>query len=144
LKKFIASLVEGVIVGLFIAIILNILDIEVTSNQLIIISVGVLLVTSIASAISRFIAKGESPIRHEWVFNYGENRIEVTAGLTEKLYINDELVDQKKGISLSRVELGGQLKTGEKVRAAIIGGMTAKCEVYVGNEQLQIVATKTP
>jgi len=115
----------------------------VTATQTIIIVVGAIISASIASTIGRWI-NGESPVFYEWVYNYGENRIAVSAGLTEKLYINDKLADEKKVITFKSVELSGRLATGEEVRATITGGKTAGCELFVGNERLRPVATKTP
>jgi len=144
MKKILVSLLEGAIVGVAIAVIMIILGIDATPTQLAIFLPSVITITSVASAIGRMINTGESPIFYEWVYNYGENRIEVSIGLTEKLYINDELVDEHKKIALNKVELKGKLKTGEEVKVAIIGGMTAKCELYVDNQLLQPIATKTP
>jgi hypothetical protein len=144
MRKTIASAIEGAIVGISIAVIVRILDIEVTSIQLIILIFIAFFSASIASAIGRFIAKGENPLRHEWVYKYGENRIEVTTGLTEKLYINDELVFTNKKVSLKLAELKGKLKTGEEVVATITpGGDTGiKCRLLVGNEELQVIVVK--
>jgi len=141
-RKIIAPFVEGLIVGIFLIVVLNILGIETTQAQFTIIVVTVILGTSIASAVGRLIAKGEVPLRCEWVYKYGESRIEVTAGLTEKLYINDELVDTAKGVSFKQASLKGKLNTGEEVIATIIGGTSVKCQLLVGSEELQAIATK--
>ena len=141
-RKIIAPIVEGLIVGVSMIILLSILGIETTQTQFTIIVVVVILITSISNAVGRAITKGESPLKCQWVYKYGENRIEVTAGLTEKLYINDKLVDTSKGISLKQVSLKGRLNTGEEVAATIIGGASVKCRLLVGNEELQPVATK--
>ena len=145
MKKFrtiIAPFVEGLIVGISMVILLNALGIETTQTQFTIIVVTVIIVTSIASSIGRIIAKGELPVRYEWVYKYGENRIEVTASLTEKLYINDKLVDTAKGVSFKQISLNGKLDTGEEVVATIIGGTRVNCKLLVGNEELQAIATK--
>ena len=141
-RKVIAPFVGGLIVGISMLILLNVLGIETTQNQFTIIVVLVILISSFASAVERMIAKGESPIRCEWVYKYGEDRIEVTAGLTEKLYINDVLVDSKKGVSFKQVSLRGKLAAGEKVMATITGGTSVKCQLVVDGVELQPIATK--
>jgi len=141
-RKFIAPFIEGLIVGVIFFIVLSILGIETSEIQFTIIMVTVFISTSLASAIARFIEKGDASFRYEWVYKYSENRIEVTAGLTEKLYINDELVDTKKGVSLKEVALKGTLKTGEEVSATITGGMNIKCRVLVGDKELDVLSVK--
>ena len=143
MKKFLVSLLEGIIVGVILGSALVILGIEMTGFQMGILVFVLFISTSIASSIGQWINTGKAPTHYEWVYNHNENRIEVSAGLTEKLYINDELADEKKGVAL-KVELRGKLKSGEEVKAVIKGGMTAKCELFIGNELLQPIATKTP
>jgi len=142
-KNILAPIIEGVVVGVIISIVMSIVGIEATGTQIGIVVASALIVTTIASAISQAVVKGESPYKYEWAYTYGENRIVVIAGLSEELYINDELVDKKSGIKL-KAELEGQLKTGEKVKVSISGGMTAKCELFVGNVLLEPIAIKTP
>jgi len=143
MKRFLVSLLEGAIVGIILGSVVVILDIDITGSQIAILAFVLFISTSFASAIGQMINTGKAPIHYEWIYNHGGNRIEVSAGLTEKLYINDELADEKKGIAL-KAELKGKLKSGEEVKAVIKGGMTAKCELFVGDEQLQPIATKTP
>jgi len=144
MKKFLVALLEGTIVGILLAIVIIVFDIDVTTTQTMILLFTSIIGTSIASSIGQTINTGKAPVFYEWVYNHDGYRIAVSAGLTEKLYINDELVDHKKGVTIKKVELEGQLETGEKVRAVITGGMTAKCEVHVGNKRLEVVSTKTP
>lgn len=143
MKPFLISFAEGVIVGVFIIIVINILGIEATGTQLGILIASTLIFTSIGSSVSRAILKGEAPHKYEWIYTYDGNRIVVMAGLAEELYINDKLVDKKKGISL-KAELNGRLKTGEEVKVVIIGGMTAKCELFIDDERVEPIAAKTP
>jgi len=144
MKKILVALLEGVIVGAILGIVLVVLDIEITAVQSMIIVLAAMSGTSAASSIGQWINTGKSPIRYEWVYSYDGNRIEVSASLTEKLYINDELVDENKKIKLNKAELSGKLKSGEEVKAVIKGGVTAKCELSVGSELLQPIAVKTP
>ena len=142
-RKTIAPFVYGIITGISLVIILNVLGIETTLTQLTILVMVVCIIPSIAISVGRTIAKAELPIiRCEWVYMYRENRIEVTVGSTEKLYINDELVDTAKGVQLKQVSLNGKLNTGEEVVATIIAGTSVKCQLLVGNEELQAIATK--
>jgi len=143
MKKLLVSLLEGAIVGITMGIIIAILDIEITGVQAGILIGSALIITSFASAIGRLINTGKAPVFYEWVYNYDGNRIAVSAGLAEKLYINDVLVDEKKGVSL-KAELRSKLTTGEEVRAVITGGLTAKCELFIGSQMLQPTSTKKP
>jgi len=145
MKKVLVSLLEGVIVGAVLGIVIALLGIDITGSQIAILIVAALGSTSIASLIGQMINTGKAPVFYEWVYNHGGNRIAVSMGLlTEKLYINDELIDECKQIKLNKAELKGKLKSGEEVRAMIKGGVTTICELYVGNELLRPVATKTP
>jgi len=143
MKKLLVSILEGAIVGITMGIIIVILDIEMTSTQVGILIGSAIIVTSFASSIGHLINTGKAPVFYEWVYHYDGYRIAVSAGLTEKLYINDVLVDEKKGIS-SKAELRSKLTTGDEVKAVITGGMTAKCELFIGNQLLQPTSTKTP
>ena len=144
MKKFVVSIVEGILVGIGIAIAMRVLDIEATAFQASMLAVSAMIITSLASSIAQMVSSGKAPVFYEWVYMYGDNRIAVATGVKETLYINDELVAEKKGVSLSKVELSSKLKSGEEVKAVIIGGLTTKCELYVGNELLEPVATKAP
>lgn len=86
---------------------------------------------------------GEHAPLYEWEYIYGENSIVVKAGLTEELYINGNLVDNRSGVKLT-AKLEGQLETGEEVKVLITGGTTAKCKLFVDDQLLHPIATKTP
>ena len=144
MKGFLVSLLEGVIVGIIMVVIMLIFDIEATVNQTVMLICAAIVSTSAATSIGGMIKKGKDTVFYEWVYKYGETRIEVTLGFVERLYINDELVYENKKVKLNRVELKGRLKTDEEVRAIIIGGMTTKCELFVGDKLLQPVVIKTP
>ena len=96
MKKFLVGLLEGMIVGAVLGVTIGILDIGATAAQVTIIVAAAIISTSIASSIGSYINTGSAPVFYEWVYNHGGNRIAVSTGLTEKLYINDELADQKK------------------------------------------------
>ena len=143
MRTFIASLVEGIIVGGILGLTLRILDIEVTTAQITTLLIVVFISTSAASAVARFIAKGEAPLACQWVYKFGENRIDVTAGLTEKLYINDELADTSKGIKLKQATLKGELSSGEKVSATLSSGLSGiTCQLLVDGKEVEVFATK--
>ena len=141
-RQFIASVVEGAIVGVSMFILFNILDIEIITRDFTIIVVASVLITALAGGIARLIAKGETPFHHEWVFQYGDNRIDVVTGLTEKLYINDKLVDKSKGVHLNQVSLKGKLATGEDVTATIIGAPQLTCKLLIANKELAPIVTR--
>jgi len=145
MKSILVAILEGAIVGIAMAIAVVILDIETTTFQLSMLIIVALTITSVASAISGVIKDGKEAIFYEWVYKYDETTtITVIVGFTERLYINDQLVDKSKKVKLKTVELSGKLKTGEAVKAVIIGGMTAKCELLVGGKLLQPISTKKP
>jgi len=144
MKKTLVSFLEGAIVGLVLGFVLAILDIDITAFQIAIVVAAAIISTSIASTIAQMINTGKTPVFYEWVYDYDGNRIVVSTGFKETLYINDELADEKKGITIKQVALNGHLKSGEEVNAVIKGGMTVTCELHVGNELLKPVATKVP
>ena len=144
MKKFFVSVLEGLLVGVLMVVLLRILGIETTNFQAGMIGGGAILIVSLANSIGRMINTGKSPVYHEWVYQYEGTRIAVSAGLKEKLYVDDVLVDEHKGIALKSVSLTGKLKTGEAVQATIIGGMTVKCVLTVAGKQLEPTATMTP
>ena len=133
-REAIAPFIEGAVVGGLLALVLNLICVETTTMQLTIIIASTLIITSAASAISRAVVKGENPLRYEWTYKYGDHTIVVKAGLREELYINNKLADKKTGVL--KVELKGQLDTGEKVTARITGGTSVSCEVFVDDIQL--------
>ena len=79
------------------------------------------------------------PDREVWAYKFDENEIKVTARFTEQLFINDVLMAEKTALISNPVVLIGQLVSGQEVRAEITHGITVKCAVFVGNEQLQPV-----
>jgi len=132
--------VEGIIFGSVLAITINILDIQLTQMQFFVLIFVTILTASISSAIGRLIREGKKGQRtyfYEWESMYNTDTIVVKAGWVEELYINNELVDQKKGIRM-KIELKGQLSSGEEVNVTITGGLTAKCKIFVGGEPLQV------
>ena len=141
-RKFIAAFVEGAIVGIALVILFNIFDVDVPQNHTTIMVMAIIFITSFASTIGRVVAKGEPPLRCEWVYHYGDHRIEVTAGLTEKLYINDTLADKTKGVSFKQATLKSKLDTGEDVVATIVGGTQVTCKLLVAGQELKPTTTK--
>ena len=121
MKNLLAELIEGMAVGILMAILLIVIGVEADVWQFAAITAGAIIFTSIASAIRKAVVKGEFLYNYEWAFQYGENSIIVKASKDEELYINGKLADKKTGISLKAVELNGVLDSGEKV-TAIIGG----------------------
>lgn len=144
MKKIIVAILEGIFVGVGISIAMRVLGIETTPFQASMLVVSAMVITSLASSIAQKVNSGKALAFYEWVYMYGDNRIAVSTGIKEVLYINDALADEKRGVSLRGVELVGKLKSGETVKAVITGGLTAKCELFVGNDLLQPIATKTP
>jgi len=144
MKDFIVSFLEGIIVGVAMSLVIILLDIDMTTTQIIVLIAVACVSASVASSIGNLIKKGKDTVYYEWVFKHGDNRIEITAGLVERLYIDDILVDENQKVKLNKVELHGKLKTGEDVKAIIVGGMTMKCELFVDNKQLQPTLTKKP
>jgi len=145
MKDILISLFEGFFVGLVMMGILSFIGVETTLLQLAIISGSAIALTSVASSIGGMVKTGKDTVFYTWVYMYGETSITVTAGFSQRLYINNKLVDECKKIKLKSSELNGKLKTGEAMRAVIsASGMTAKCELFVGNTLLQPITTKTP
>lgn len=78
-----------------------------------------------------------------WLYKYGEDIIKVVNkdfGGSE-LYINDELCDQKKGVSL-RDCLSATLKNGETVSAVLEGVVTVGCSLCVDGKSQDPVQVK--
>lgn len=72
----------------------------------------------------------------EWKYNYEGNSIRVTntASLAQ-LFVNDELMDQRKGLVLE-ANLKGKLRDGREVRASISGAIKLGCVVSVEGAQI--------
>lgn len=73
----------------------------------------------------------------KWNYKYGNDEITVTNSFDGcELYINGQLQDQKRGVSISD-ELHGKLSTGEKVEVHLSAGvLKVKCMLLV-NDVLQ-------
>lgn len=68
-----------------------------------------------------------------WVYKFGENTIKVTNDYNgSELYINDQLQDKKRGLSLQD-NLCGTLESGESVAATLGGTVTMKCSLLINN-----------
>ena len=77
-----------------------------------------------------------------WTYQYGENTIVVeNTATTETLYINNEVVDTKKGIAFS-ANLTGKLPEGQTVTAEITGSFGVGCDLYVDDVLQQPVSKK--
>ena len=146
MRKFLSEIAEGVIVGLCMAGILLALGIELELIHYFIIPGGAIVSVGIGGAVRKAIATGEYFYNYEWSYQYGEHTIVVKANKTEELYVNGELVDKKTGISLKKVELKGQLSTGENITAVLSGEKIGKalssdkymrCELFVDGKLLQ-------
>ena len=148
MRKFIAELIGIFIVGFVMGLVIGILGMEVTREEILILVVAIMIATSIAKGISNAILKGKVDFlyNYEWTFQYGKHKITVKASMAEELYINDELVDKKTGISFAKIELNGQLDTGEKIIAVISGEKLKKaissdkylrCELLINGKTLQ-------
>lgn len=146
MKNFLVGIIEGLTVGVLIALLLFVIGVETEVWQIMIIAGGVVIITSIASALARAITKGGLLYNYEWAIQYNEHSIIVKAANAEELYINGKLVDKKTGAAKS-VELNGSLESGEKVKVIIspktFGEMVShdrmvKCEVFVDDKPLQM------
>jgi hypothetical protein len=148
MKKFIAAIVEGVIVGVGVFVLFRIMDIDVDIVDVIIFAAIITGLTSLASGVSKLIESGGVLYNYEWNYQYGENTILVIASNSEKLYINGNLADEKKGPS-KKVELSGRLDTGEKITVTITPETVKKqftsdkplrCELLVDGKPLFAIA----
>ena len=148
MKKVIASAVEGALIGVSIAILFRIFNIEMETWQLIVIYFAVVTITGFASWVRGLIESGGKLYNYEWAYQYGGHAILVKASNTEELYIDGNLVDQKKGIS-NKIELKGLLDTGEEVMAVITAKSIKQqlssdnplnCELFIDGKVLQTAA----
>jgi len=144
MKDILIAFLEGALVGIAMAVVIVVMGIEMTTAQMAILIAVAVFTGSIAASIGGMLKKGKDTVYYSWVFRHGQTRFEVTAGLVERLYIDDVLVAESTKIALKAVELKGKLETGEEVRAVITGGVGIKCELFVGDEKLQPISTKTP
>ena len=78
-----------------------------------------------------------------WTYKYGADEVKVlNKGFNgSELYVNGELCDQKRGISLSD-HLSVTLKGGEKVTATLEGTVTMTCSLLVNGTPLEPVDVK--
>ena len=148
MKKIIASAIEGALIGLCIAILFRIFDIEIEGWQLVVITVAVITIAGFASWIRGLIESGGKLYNYEWAYQYGGHTILVKASNSEELYINGSLADQKKGIS-NKIELNGLLDTGEKVTAVITpksikqqlsSDNPLNCDLFINGKLLETAA----
>ena len=148
MRKFIAELAEGLIIGIVMGATIGILGIEITLWEIIILIVAIIIATSIARGIRNSISKGKIDFlpKYEWTYQFGKHKITVKASKAEELYINDKLVDKKTGISFPPVELNGLLDTGEKITAVLTSEKLRKaisedsylcCELLINDNTLQ-------
>ena len=72
-----------------------------------------------------------------WKYVYGNYNIEVKNQMSKcELYINDEMVDEHKGLDFG-ANLIGDLDNGEKVLASLHSGVTSvNCDLYIVKEKL--------
>ena len=69
-----------------------------------------------------------------WTYRYGNDVIVVENLLSgEQLCVNDEVQDKKTSFKF-RSELKGKLPSGEEIKVALGGGLTAKCTLFVDNK----------
>ena len=148
MKKTIASAIEGALIGILIAVLFRVFDIELEGWQLVVIIVAVVSISGFASWIRGLIESGGKLYNYEWAYQYGEHTILVKASNSEELYINGNLADQKKGIS-NKIELKGVLDTGEKVMVVISAKSIKKqftsdnplnCELFIDGKPLKTAA----
>ena len=146
MKNFIAEMLAALIIGSVVGILMNVLGIEVTIWQVMMLLVGTVVTIGIVTAIKNLITKG-GLYSYEWMIQYNEHSISVKANIAEELYINGSLADRKTGISRKAVELKGLLDSGEKITAVISpakfkeaskSGRALRCELFVDGKALQM------
>ena len=78
-----------------------------------------------------------------WLYKYGENSIKVVNKNFDgsELYVNSELYDQRKCISLTET-LTATLKSGETITATLGGTLTMKCTLCINGELQEPVEVK--
>ena len=78
-----------------------------------------------------------------WKYEYEGYNIEVKNSMTKcELYINDELVDEHKGIDFG-ANLTGKLDNGEQLLVVLHAGtLSAHCDVYIVKEKLEPLPTE--
>ena len=70
-----------------------------------------------------------------WEVNYSENVIVVeNSAFGERLFVNDDLQDERNGLIGNRVRLWGQLKTGEQIKVSLGGTFKIQCRIFVDNK----------
>ena len=72
----------------------------------------------------------------KWDVNYNGNVIRVENRISgEKLYVNDELQDEQRGLAI-RIRLCGKLHTGEEIKVSLGGWFVVNCMIFVDNKRV--------
>ena len=146
MRKIVAELAEGLVVGLCMGVILVVLGLDLEIWQFAVIGGGAIISAGLGGFVRKAIATGEYFYNYEWSYQHGGHSIKVKASKSEELYVDGQLVDKKTGISIGKVELKGQLSTGETITAVISGEKLGKaissdkylrCEVFVDGKLLE-------
>jgi len=70
----------------------------------------------------------------KWELNHNGNKVKVENRISgERLYVNDELQDERNGLSFNS-RLYGQLPTGENIKVSLGGWFILQCRVFIDNK----------
>lgn len=82
----------------------------------------------------------------EWTADYDQNKIRITnSWITgEKLFVNEELQDERLSFLVSNLTGNARNLTGEKVliKANISGFFTSNCRLFIDDKKIKLKQTK--